>query len=837
MTGQADGMTGRLARAGVTEREAEVLSAVAERLRNREIADRLHVSVRTVESHIAALLRKLGVADRAALADMGAQLRRAARSEAGLPAPLTSLVGRENETSELTALVHSHRLVTLMGPGGVGKTRLALRVASVHADVFPDGVRLADLAPIGPELVGDTVARALGLVPQPGWSPRDMLRDVAGGMHCLLLVDNCEHVVAEVAEIVVDLLAVGGQVRVLATSREPLGVPGEVSYPVPTLAVPDARDFAGAASVGGYDAVRLFVDRAATASPGFTLTDAIAPAVAALCQRLDGLPLAIELAASRVRSFGPVELVEHLDQRFELLATGARTAPPRQRTLRGAIDWSYELLDHAERALFDWLGVFPADFDFEAARSVCAGDDPGGGSVITLLPRLVDKSLVSTVERDTRRYRLLETIRTYAAQRLAASGAEPAARQRHATYYLGVAEQAAEQVRTPSQRTCLDRLAAERPNLRAALAHSIATGDIESAWRWVAALQRFWDITGQRREAYEWIQRALAIGDPPATPEVVAGLAAASEIVQPSDAQTAFDLATRAARLAVGLDDFTAARAARAVGLGAIWVQRELVLPALLEALACFGDDHPWESAVTLQCLAQAHSELTEALARGRESVALFRRVGDHMFAANTLFIMAQRSIYAGIADDEVHEWLTESQALAEESGSEDDQVHAMVGFAQLAWLRGDHDRAAQLMAECLPTLRRRGDQRCAGRALYVLGERAREQRQLVRAQELLAASIEAVAMAGQSFVLVNALEALAAVLSAQGRPRPAAVLLGAAHTARESASAHMRPVQPPDEELRRTLVGVLGRAAFATAHDEGERLPPTQAVQLISSD
>ena len=418
-------MAERLARAGVTEREAEVLSALAGRLRNREIADRLHVSVRTVESQVAALLRKLGVTDRAALAEIGVQLRRAARTGTALPAPLTSLVGRESEMSELTALVDAHRLVTLTGPAGVGKTRLALRIATVHADSFPDGARLADLAPAEPELAGDTLARALGVIPQPGWSLRDILREVAGGMRCLLLVDNCEHVVTEAAEIIADLLTAGGQLRVLATSREPLGIPGEVSYQVQTLPVPTPRDSSRAASAGDYDAVRLFVDRAATASPGFTLTDAVAPAVAALCQRLDGLPLAIELAASRVRSFGPAELVAHLDQRFELLSAGARTALPRHRTLRGAIDWSYKLLDDDDRALFSRLGVFPADFDYEAVQSVCRADDPGSRAVVRLLPRLVDKSLVSAAGRGTHRYRLLETIRTYAAERLAASGTRP----------------------------------------------------------------------------------------------------------------------------------------------------------------------------------------------------------------------------------------------------------------------------------------------------------------------------------------------------------------------------------------------------------------------------
>ncbi|TDC53241.1 hypothetical protein E1212_06105 [Jiangella ureilytica] len=836
MAGREGGLGEQLARTGVTEREAEVLAAVSERLRNREIAERLHVSVRTVESHIAALMRKLGVTDRAALAEIGVELRRGS-VDGALPTPLTSLVGRTNELGELAELLGTHRLVTLLGPAGVGKTRLALHLTAHRAAQGPDGARLAELASAGPGLVGDTVARALGVVPQPGWSLRDILREVAGGMRCLLLLDNCEHVIAEAAEIVADLLTAGRLLRVIATSREPLGVPGEVTYQVRPLPTPAPQAAASAAVAGAFDAVRLFVERAGTVAPGFTLTDANAASVAALCQRLDGLPLAIELAASRVRSFEPADLVDHLDQRFELLSGGARTAPPRQQTLRGAIDWSYELLDDAERTVFDRLGVFPADFDYAAAEAVCRADGRGATSMIALLPSLVDKSLVSTMERATRRYRLLETIRLYAAERLTASGAEPATRRRHASHFLALAEQGAERLRTTDQRVWLDRLSTEQPNLRAALDHCIVTGDIECTWRWIAALERFWDTTGQRREAQAWIQRVLAMGHPPAARAAVAGVAAASAILQPSDSRAAFDLARRAAELAVGLDAKTRARAARAVGMGAIWVQADLVLPALNEALMLLGDDHPWETALTMQALAQASGDLAEALAWGRRSVALFRRVGDQMYAANALFIMAQRAMYAGIADDEVHAWLTESQALAAAAGSEGDRVHATVGFGQLAWLRGDRERASQLMAGCLPTLRRLGDQRCTGRALYILGERAYEQRRLADAERLLSASVAAIALAGQSFVLVRALESLASVYSAQGRWRPAAVILGTARTARESASAHMRPIQPPDEELRRSLVRVLGRAEFDAARAEGERLSPTQALRIASPD
>ncbi|HET6214756.1 MAG TPA: hypothetical protein VFE14_17955, partial [Micromonosporaceae bacterium] len=498
-----------------------------------------------------------------------------------------------------------------------------------------------------------------------------MLREAAGGIRCLLLVDNCEHVIAEAAELVAGLLTAGDLLRVLATSREPLGVPGEVSYQVRTLPVPDA--------------IRLFVERAAAAAPGFAFTEAVGPAVAALCQRLDGLPLAIELAASRVRIFGPAELVAHLDQRFELLSGGARTALPRQRTLRGAIDWSYHLLDDYERTLFDNLGVFPAEFDYAAVRAVYGQDD---ASVIALLPRLVDKSLVSTVGRDAPRYRLLETIRAYAAERLTASGTATAAKRRHAAHYLALAEHAAEQLRGRDQRAWLDRLTVEQPNLRAAMAHGVATGDVESAWRWIAALERFWDSSAQRREAHEWIQRALAIADPPATAAVATGLAAAAMLLRPTDSRTGFEMAGRAEDLATALDDVTRAKAALAVGVSAIWVRPELVQPALHEALARFGPDQPWGAALTMQALANTATSLPDALHWARASVVLFRKVGDQMYAANSLFIMAQRSMYAGIADDEVHQWLVESQALAEAAGSEDDRTHATVGFAQLAWYR-----------------------------------------------------------------------------------------------------------------------------------------------------
>jgi hypothetical protein len=313
---------------------------------------------------------------------------------------------------------------------------------------------------------------------------------------------------------------------------------------------------------------------------------------------------------------------------------------------------------------------------------------------------------------------------------------------------------------------------------------------------------------------------------------VVTGLAAASMIIQPDDARAAFRLAQQATALAAGLAEPVRAQAELAVGISAIWVQPELGIPALHRALAWFGAGRPWYCAVTMQCLANTSVSLAEALDWGREAVALFRRVGDHLYVANSLFIMAQRAMYGGRADNEVHGWLTESHALAIAAGSEGDTTHATIGLSWLAWLRGDHERGAALMAECLPALRRVGDRRCLGRALYLIGERAREQQQLTRAQELLTGSVEAVAVAGQSLILILALESLAAVHAAQGRPRHAAALLGAAQVARDSP-AHLRPSGPPDEELRRSLVAALGADGFGAAYGAGRALPPAQVLRL----
>jgi predicted ATPase/DNA-binding SARP family transcriptional activator len=327
-----------------------------------------------------------------------------------LPERLTSLVGRELELGELAKLVELHRLVTVVGAGGAGKTSVAVELARRVAGGFADGVWLVELAAVGdPALLAEVVVTALGLSEEagdprrPSPTPAERLAVFAGDKALLVVLDNCEHLVGACAELAGRLLHAGPRVRVLATSREVLGVPGEAVWPVPPLAVPAAADDAamvdpeGAEELGGYDAVRLFVERAATADPSFTLDAANAGVVAELCRRLDGLPLAIELAAARVRALAPAEIAARLDDRFRMLAGGGRTVDPRQRTLRATIDWSWELLEDADRRLLRRLAVFSGGWTVAAAEQVCGGDglDPDG--VLEGLFRLVDRSLVVAV--------------------------------------------------------------------------------------------------------------------------------------------------------------------------------------------------------------------------------------------------------------------------------------------------------------------------------------------------------------------------------------------------------------------------------------------------------
>ena len=414
-------------------------------------------------------------------------------SRGNLPAEPNSFVGRERDLEELALLLNAVRALTLCGPGGIGKTRLALRLAQEMVPGFPDGIWLVELADTAdPGLLPGRIAAAIGIREEADSPLAETLIEALRPRQLLLVLDTCEHIVDECAALVQQLLAGCPQLRLIATSREPLRVRGETVWRVPPLAVPAAPAGLSVSQLAEHEAIRLFAERAAAVSPGFALSADNAAAVARLCQMLDGMPLAIELAAARVRALSIEQIAVRLADRFQLLATGDRTAPPRQQTLRAAVDWSYELLTEPEQILLRRLSVF-AGWNLEMAEEVCADDAIPAGQILDLLVALIDKSLVTLdTELDGHaRYRLLDTIKEYAADRLAASGERPAIRQRHSAYLLRLLEDTVARAFVrgdppwPERVAMYRRITVERPNYRAALAACLERGDAQEGLRLV----------------------------------------------------------------------------------------------------------------------------------------------------------------------------------------------------------------------------------------------------------------------------------------------------------------------------------------------------------------
>lgn len=416
-----------------------------------------------------------------------------------LPAQLTRFVGRRAEMAELRRSLGAHRLVTLTGAGGSGKTRLAVEVAVSVAPEFDDGARYVDLAPItDADAVAATVAQALELPEHPGRSPRDTVLRFVADRRLLLVLDNCEHLLDGCADLTGALLSGCPELTILATSREPIGIAGEVTWRVPSLGLED-------------EAVDLFCDRAQRARPDFRIDGDDAATAREICRRLDGMPLAIELAAARVRALSLTQILDSLHDRFRLLTGGARTAVRRQQTLRASVDWSYALLTEPERVLFRRLGVFMGGFDLAAAQGVGAGSTVEQYQVLDQLGLLVDKSLVLADDASgAMRYRMLETVRQYALERLGESGEADAVRDRHRDHYTGTAAGLASSPLSADNQRTIDLADADMDNLRAAFTWSRERGEVEDALRLASALQSFWLARGRFREGWEWFDAVLS---------------------------------------------------------------------------------------------------------------------------------------------------------------------------------------------------------------------------------------------------------------------------------------------------------------------------------------
>lgn len=566
----------------------------------------------------------------------------------GLPAELTSFVGRRREIADVKRLLSGSRLVTLVGVGGVGKTRLALRVAADVRRAFPDGVRLVELATLdGPDLLIRTVSEALQIVDFTTRPALDVLAERVRDKRMLLVLDNCEHLLHDCAVLAETLVRAGADLRILATSRQSLGATGEQTMVVPALPLPECDGSRPSAeALEQSDAVRLFAERAAAVVPGFEVTDDNLVTVARICGSLDGIPLAIELAAVRLRAISVEQLLARLEDRFGLLTAGPRALLPRQRTLRALIDWSYTLCTEQEQLLWARLSVFAGSLDLEAAEKVCAGAGIAADEVIDLIIGLVDKSILIREEHQPNvRYRLLETIRQYGRDRLRESGQEEPLRRRHRDWFYELVTGAHRMWFGPDQVSWYDRLRTEHDNLRTALDFCATTpGEAEAGLIMATALRYYWIASDFPQEARSWLCRLLAV-DPLPTPPRAWGLCLKARLaVLQSDFAVAESLLAEVRDLGRRLRDAAIVGAAAYVaGLGALLRQDLDQARSLLgEAVECCHDaDDQMGMANALIYLATTHSLLgsaEEAGARFEECLAICEPRQEHWFRSYTLW-------------------------------------------------------------------------------------------------------------------------------------------------------------------------------------------------------
>jgi predicted ATPase/class 3 adenylate cyclase/DNA-binding CsgD family transcriptional regulator len=591
-----------------------------------------------------------------------------------LPVELSSFVGRDREISEVCGAIGEHRLVVLTGAGGCGKTRLAARAVAEVTDDFPDGAWWVELAPVSePGLAAYAAASALGFHEEEGRPMLDTLCEQLSGLNALVVLDNCEHVLDDAARLADTLLQSATGLRIVATSREPLGVRGELTWRIPSL---DADT-----------AARLFVERAAQARAGFVPDSSTMEVIREICARLDGIPLAIELAASRTRMMSPERIAAGLGDRFRLLTGGGRTALPRQQTLLTSIAWSYDLLDETEQVLLQRLSVFAGGFSLEAAEEVCAADPIGHYAVLDLLGRLIDKSLVQVGAGDTDRYRLLETIRMYAQDRLVDSGETNAVRDQHRDFFLTLAETAAPELTLADGPAWLGRLDDDLDNLRAALEWADASAAPELFFRMVSALTLFFELRGHLGEGGRWFARALAVDGQPSAARARALWGSAHLAGYAGDFPTAAARAPEALAMAEAVGDEQArARALNTIGFLQMW-------PDPAQARATFA-----------------------------ESIQLGRQIGDHWAVADglkmTTVAWLSQDDYEGLKPS-----LDELLRVAEEMGNRFFTAWCHCSAGWVAVRRGDLDAARTELALSLEQCQEVGEPVTAGIALAFLGE------------------------------------------------------------------------------------------------------------------
>jgi predicted ATPase/DNA-binding SARP family transcriptional activator len=831
----------------------------------------------------------LGVDPGAALQERHLSLLRAERSAAAvptrpsnLPAPLTSFIGRDDDLARIDALLAVGRLVTVLGPGGAGKTRLAVEAARRHRHEYRDGAWLIDLASVTePAKVGAAVLAGIGLRGDVMFQARmrvdgdelAVLADQLGGRESLLLVDNCEHLIDAVAHLVTALLSGCSGLRVLATSREPLAVDGEALVPLGPLALPGPDD--GVEQARGTASVRLFIERAAAVRPGFDVDETTRSAIVRVVRGLDGMPLALELAAARLRTLSLPELADGLSNRFRLLATGSRTALPRHRTLRAVIAWSWELLSEDERTVTERVSILPGGVTPASAAAACADTAVPAAEIPDLLAGLVDRSLLQLAP-EPGRYRMLETLREYGVERLAETGDLGAVQDLAAGYFAELMARQDAQLRGPGQLTAMRVISAEYDNTLAALRRRCNTGDASGAVTLALSLTWYWQMFLRHGDAAYWLGEALAVpgGEPTADRDCARAIHLLNRLE--TRPETTAEAAAETRELAERLLAYPELPAPYAALAALALRHEETAALAIIERLAD-GDDR-WLSGLAHMFraeLAENAAELDQVRADVTVALDCFREVGDHWGQATALPMRAQLRQYDGDLDGALAD-LREARALAGEFGSFGlgDQVYSDLRWIDLHLLRGDTDLAIAMIDSARARARRAAsaemlvlfDAREAGfrirlgdlgRARELLDDATRAlhgqttfptdhvrtllgatQASLSLALGDLAGAEKALETAYATAVTTRDLPILslvavnvAALAEARGRQHESAVLLGAASRLRGAHDHTDRQVR----ELTRRGRAALGEEAFAAAYGKGWQLDGMTAVADVA--